>query len=427
MKKNKIFHFFPSLIWFNFIVFGCLIDLFFSKNINNYNYFITILIIFFSFIISDYTFYKKDKSKIKFNTLTNETFIKFFYFYLLIVFVHINYVIANVYNYDLFNFINFKINNITNPSELQFDKGKFNRFLEMPRIIQYLINLNINIFFPLVLFNLKKIKKIFFFLIQVIYLIIIEYKYGLFISSCYLIISYMLNLNFKKGLIILGNIFLVIIILFHINDLNKNIMLKTPLALDFDKNYKEYVNLNRSLAYDFDQNYENDYSIKTITNDQINKLTYRLILIPQFTASKWYQSKEEIFENKNIFFKYLYKSDANEKLSNQIGVYYFNKARPEKWFKNIHANASFDADAYVRFGYLGILFIIIALNTIRYQVFKIYSSKNNYFYFQIYLLLTLGYFHLISASFQSLLISQGYIIIVLFILKNFYYKFNLVR
>lgn len=427
MKKNKIFHFFPSLIWFNFIVFGCLIDLFFSKNINNYNYFITILIIFFSFIISDYTFYKKDKSKIKFDTLTNETFIKFFYFYLLIVFVHINYVIVNVYNYDLFNFINFNINNITNPSELQFDKGKFNRFLEMPRIIQYLINLNINIFFPLVLFNLKKIKKIFFFLVQVIYLIIIEYKYGLFISSCYLIISYMLNLNFKKGMIILGNIFLVIIILFHINDLNKNIMLKAPLALDFNKNYKEYVNLNRSFAYDFDQNYENDYSIKTITNDQINKLTYRLILIPQFTASKWYQSKEEMFENKNIFFKYLYKSDANEKLSNQIGVYYFNKARPGKWFKNIHANASFDADAYVRFGYLGILFIIIALNTIRYQVLKIYSSKNNYFYFQIYLLLTLGYFHLISASFQSLLISQGYIIIVLFILKNFYYKFNLVR
>ena len=161
--------------------------------------------------------------------------------------------------------------------------------------------------------------------------------------------------------------------------------------------------------------------VKTLSpvRASLNRLIYRAVLTPADVAHRWYLFFSESYNGKiGLLLEIDYPSGSgvtNRVPSNVIGIWAYQSRFPDKYIDSTSAYASADADAFARFGFVGIA--IVALTVLAWRVIMAVIS------YKLPVVQPLGVIALFyvaalmpHASLQAIFISQGVLTLSLLIM-----------
>lgn len=411
LKKLKIIEFLPTISWFLFMVLPFIVQ---------FNYFYpatraiqtaNVLIVFIALLFIDIFFYKKPINKIP---LMNASLLKKIFLLLIIS----SALILN----NLISLKEIPIFNIFSNQDLYVLRNEATKNTQIPNFYKYLLNGVSNLLLPLLLVIFYRLKKYSIF-IPFLFLAIIYSIHSLSkLPLILMLFSFVVLLTFfEKDNFLLKNLkrisifFFIYISILGIYDLsknyelpkytNENLTVRPKILLDHKLNYN-------SIADDFRfkklHAYKGSfYSYKDTTYEKIKTYLYypyyRFFLTPSDVSSRWYQY---FSDKKLILFADYIKHIDKEKPSRIVSNWAYNSRSPEGYPLSNNANASFDADAYVRFGFFGVISSLLIIFLLRFVAFK-YSNRNivsklSYFIFVINLS-----FFIPSASIAAIFLAQA--------------------
>jgi hypothetical protein len=142
---------------------------------------------------------------------------------------------------------------------------------------------------------------------------------------------------------------------------------------------------------------------------------YRIFLVPVCVSYRWYEFKIKIPKSEQ---KQLLQDSSS--LANCIGLWAYYKRFPHLYLPFARAYASVDADAFVRFGFIGVFLAGICLSFLRIGLFLICAGNSPVFISLYSLGLSLLFCVPFQGSIQALLGPQGFLIVLVtgFILKK---------
>jgi hypothetical protein len=380
IKELKIIEFLPTISWFLFMTLPLIVQ---------FNYFypptraiqtVNILIVFIALLFIDIFFYKKPLNKIP---LMDARLLKKIYLLLIIS-------IALILN-NLMSLKEIPIFNIFSNQDLYTLRNEATKNIQIPNIYKYLLNGVSNLLLPLLLVIFYKLKRysifIPFLLLAIIYSIhsLSKFPIILMLFSFFVLLTFFEKDNFVlKNLKKISIFFLIYISILGIYDfsrkyelpksINEDLTVRPKILLDHKLNYN-------SIADDFRfkkiHTYKGSfYSYEDTAYEKIKIYLYypyyRFFLTPSDVSSRWYQY---FSDKKLIYFGDYVKHIDSEKPSRIVSNWAYNSKSPEGYPLTNNANASFDADAYVRFGFFGVIVSLLIIFLFRFVAFK-YSNRN---------------------------------------------------
>jgi hypothetical protein len=298
------------------------------------------------------------------------------------------------------------------------------KLLDVPQIFKYVLNWLVIIFCPIsiVYFFLSARKKIAFtyLLFLVFYSIATTSKFPLFqfASSLFFIFIF----NFRKFYFVLLNLIklglpLFLIALFFllstIRDDQKFLLNKDY----YNASVSKFLDNDPRRSFSLADNYRSNYPHSDNKFD-LNYFVYRVWLTPVDVSNRWFQFFNSFSIGFTNFWPFNRQSNSFTP-AQSVGRWAFSDRFPDRYLDTASANASFDADAFSRFGIFGVI-----IGTLILAFFRCLSSalitKNPFSLLSYCIILSMLTILPFISSLQAIIGSHG-LLIPIFIMM--YFKF----
>lgn len=153
------------------------------------------------------------------------------------------------------------------------------------------------------------------------------------------------------------------------------------------------------------------------TEKIINYLFYRSFLTPVDVSIRWYEYYKTQAAPEGLMSIFLSRGGSADSPSRIVGLWAYRDRFPDHYKAYINAYASFDADAYARYGLVGVFLATLLLLAIR--LIGAICFRCTLFSRSLYGLLVGGLFLLpASASIQAMLGAQGLMVVIVLMMIN---------
>lgn len=409
LEKIKLFEFAPSISWFFFMTCPFFFQYDHFNNLGRSIQLISVIYVAVLFFICD--FYCSQ------TVLPSDTFLRFRKktFFDILSFGFIFLLIAHLClmpSIPIFEVL-FNTKYLTS-YDIGVIRQTSSSLLEMPQFFKYFFNWLVVIFCPMsitYLFLTSRKKIAFLYLIfLIIYSVAATSKFPLveFASSLTFITMYKFRkfhslfinaIKYGLPLLLLGFIFLI-----QSGGINQKFIL--------DKNYykssvSKFSANDPRITFSLADSYRSNYPYSDNKLD-VNYFVYRAWLTPIDVSNRWFQFFYSTPIGFNSFWPFNRRADTFTS-AQSVGIWAFWQKFPDRYLATVSANASFDADAFSRFGIWGVIFgpLIIVF-------FRAFSSilitKNSFSLMSYSIILSMLTVLPFISSIQAILGSHGLII-----------------
>lgn len=190
-------------------------------------------------------------------------------------------------------------------------------------------------------------------------------------------------------------------------------MYSKELDTEIEKSLDTPENQAQGLSYTFGDKYRQmvrtaKYQSSPSLYQSLNYFFYRAFLVPLEVSHRWYNYFTT--HSDKIGFYGLTPSSRNstdfQHPANKVGIWAYVTRFPQQYFNSVRAYASFDADAYARWGIPGVIVITFFICLLRFM-FSYLMVPNFYSYLNYQFLLVILSLNLPAGSIFAILIAQG--------------------
>ena len=367
-NKKNIFEFTPSVLWFffmaiPFVIQALCLDLYqFKSEI------IIVLSVGIILFLADFFCYDKNVTNQTSSNLKKSFFADFYSF---IAFFPL--IIHLFVETDIPIITKFFHNPDFSTAELAVMRDFSSKLLDIPLIFKYLNNWLIVIFCPLSIYYLfstqRKLIAFFCFIFLSFYAVHTLAKFPLIeiIGSSFFLFLFSRRIFYTKILFFLKKvspyIFVLCMYFLYHEETHKQFSLNESY---YDSLYSVFDADDPRMYFTLADKYRSNY---LYAEHKINfsYFIYRGFLTPSDVSIRWYQYFS-LKDNKHLgFVNFLpFSRIPNSKPNAEIiGDWAYKKRFPNRYLYNVSANSSFDADAFSRFGFVGVFIVSILIFIIR--------------------------------------------------------------